>query len=359
MITVPRFRSLYWKFLAILVPIVVLVVVIVDVAYSHLNTVSGKLNLLFICFQIVGAGLAGCLAFHIAVGRSVRKFKAAIQEAAHRHVLEPIDWSSDDELGNVISAYNRLVNRIDDNTRELVAVQEQSEIAAHTSNRFLANMSHELRTPLTAVIGITEMLREEAQDQCSDTEPYDRVAMSGRHLLQLIDDLLDMSKLDAGKLRISIEVTELESMLAQVCATVQPIATSQNNHIKLNYSGDPEFLDTDPLRLKQILINLLSNACKFTKNGQIELEVSEHSLSGKDSVRFCVRDTGIGIPENQHDNLFSEFFQIDSSPMRRYGGAGLGLNISQRLCELLGGEITISSTVGQGSEFCFFLSVES
>lgn len=273
--------------------------------------------------------------------------------------METIDWSAQDELGNVINAYNKLVNTVEDNNRELVAVQEQSETAAHTKNRFLANMSHELRTPLNAVIGITEMLREEAEEQQNDTEPYDRVAMSGRHLLQLIDDLLDMSKLDAGKISISIEETELESLLTLVCSTVEPMAASRDNNITLDYSGRPEFLATDPLRLKQILINLLSNACKFTKNGDIVLEVAEQSIAGKKSAHFSVRDTGIGIPEDKHDQLFSEFFQVDASTVRQYGGAGLGLNISQRLCELLGGEISINSSVGQGSEFSFILSVES
>ena len=203
------------------------------------------------------------------------------------------------------------------------------------------------------------MLKEEAEEQHNDTEPYERVTMSGRHLLQLIDNLLDMSTLDAGKISISKEGADLEFLLKQVCATVKPMATRQNNRVELKYSGRPEFIDTDPLRLKQILINLLSNACKFTRDGDILLEVNEQYIAGEMVARFCVRDTGIGIPEDQYDQLFSEFFQVDASTVRQYGGAGLGLNISQRLCELLGGEISINSTLGQGSEFSFTLSVES
>ena len=316
-------------------------------------------GILYYFLQIVGAGLAAYLALHYTVGRPVSRLITAIKRADQRNAMETVDWSSRDELGVAISAYNNLVKQVQENTLELITTQRQLETAAHTKNRFLANMSHELRTPLNTVIGITEMLKEEAEEQHNDTEPYDRVTMSGRHLLQLIDDLLDMSTLDAGKISISEEVTDLESLLKQVCATVQPMATSQNNKVELKYSNRPEFIDTDPLRLKQILINLLSNACKFTRNGDIQLEVTERYVAGVMSAHFCVRDTGIGIPENQHDQLFSEFFQVDASTVRQYGGAGLGLNISQRLCELLGGEISINSTVGQGSEFSFSLSVQS
>ncbi len=323
-------------------------------AFKH-QTLTG---IIFFLLQIGGAGLAGYLALRYTVRRPVNRLIAATQKAEQSNVLETIDWHGEDELGKVVTAYNNLVNKIEENNLELIAVQEESEIAARAKNRFLANMSHELRTPLNAVIGITEMLREEAEEQHSDTEPYDRVAMSGRHLLHLVDDLLDMSKLDAGKLSLSIEEVELETLLTQVCATVQPMAASQNNNIKLNYTDIPEYIETDSLRLKQILINLLSNACKFTKNGDIVLEAAEHYFEGKKTVRFCVRDTGIGIPEDQHDQLFSEFFQIDESTSRQYGGAGLGLTISQRLCELIGGEISINSTVGQGSEFSFILAVE-
>ena len=313
----------------------------------------------FLFIQIIGAGVAAYIALHYSVGRPVNRLTTAINKAEHSNVLETVAWPGRDELGDVISAYNKLVNKIEEDTRELITAKEQSETAAYTRNRFLANMSHELRTPLNTVIGITEMLREDAEEQHGDTEPYDRVTMSGRHLLQLIDDLLDMSKLDAGKISITMEVADLEPLLTQVYMTVQSMAKNQNNNVRLEYSGQPEFIDTDPLRLKQILINLLSNACKFTRNGDILLKVTERSIAGKTVAHFCVRDTGTGIPEDQHDQLFSEFFQVDASIVRQYGGVGLGLNISQRLCELLGGEISLISTVGQGSEFSFTLPVES
>ena len=301
------------------------------------------------------AGLVGYAALQYTVGRPLSRLMTSIKKAEQDNYLETVSWSSDDELGNVISAYNNMINQIDDNTRELVAARQQAETATYIKSRFLANMSHELRTPLNAVIGITEMLREEAEEQDIDTEPYDRVAMSGRHLLHLIDDILDFSKIEAGKVNISKEKIELAELLEGVCSTVQPMAHNGNNSLTLNYSGSPATIVSDPFRLRQILINLLSNACKFTKDGNITLEVFENQIMDKGGVCFSVRDTGIGISKEQRERLFSDFSQADISTTREYGGTGLGLAISQRLCQLLGGEISLESTVGVGSEFSFSL----
>ena len=208
------------------------------------------------------------------------------------------------------------------------------------------------------------MLREEAEEEQNDTEPYDRVAMSGRHLLMLIDDILDFSKLEAGKVAIAIEEFDLAELLEEVCVTIRPMAHKGGNELQLIYHGSPVYLSSDPFRLRQILINLLSNACKFTQNGQIFLEIAEvarDSKAAKDgnaAVRFSVRDTGIGISDEQRERLFSDFSQADDSTTRQYGGTGLGLAISQRLCELLGGEILLESTLGKGSEFSFCLQTE-
>ena len=302
------------------------------------------------------AAVVAYLTLRYTVGRPIRRLMASIKKAEHGNELETVNWSTKDELGNVISAYNKMIHQIENNTDELVAAREQAETAAYTKSRFLANMSHELRTPLNAVIGITEMLREDAEEEKKDTEPYDRVTNSGRHLLQLIDDILDFSKLEAGKLTILMEEIDLIELLEEVCSTVQPIAEKRNNQLKLNYSGTPEFLYSDPFRLRQILINLLSNACKFTNNGEILLKVSEHNENRIEAVNFSVHDTGIGISEEQSERLFSDFVQADISTTREYGGSGLGLAISQRLCKLLGGgEIKLESKLGQGSVFSFTL----
>ena len=301
------------------------------------------------------AGVIAYLTLQFTVGRPIKRLMASIKKAEHTKVFEAASWSTQDELGNVILAYNNMINQIDQKTDELVAARQQAETAAYTKSRFLANMSHELRTPLNAVIGITEMLREEAEDEHNDTEPYDRVAMSGRHLLKLIDDILDFSKLEAGKITIAIEEIELEELLEEVFVTVAPMAQGRGNRLELGFTGTPAKMMSDPLRLRQILINLLGNACKFTKDGKIILEVDAHNIDGKEGVRFSVRDTGIGISEEQRERLFSDFFQADISTTRQYGGTGLGLAISQRLCRLLGGEISLKSAIGEGAEFSFTL----
>ncbi len=314
---------------------------------------------LFFFLLVSFAAVIAYLTLQYTVGRPIKRLLASINKAEQSDDFETVAWSTQDELGNVISAYNKMINQIEHNTDELVAARQQAETAAYTKSRFLANMSHELRTPLNAVIGITEMLREEAEEEENDTEPFDRVAMSGRHLLRLIDDILDFSKLEAGKVTIAIEVIDLAELLNEICTTVQPMAEDRNNQLRLEFSGTPEFITSDPFRLKQILINLLSNACKFTKAGEIFLHVSEHNTDSGTGARFSVRDTGIGISEEQHERLFSDFVQADISTTRQYGGTGLGLAISQRLCALLGGEITLESTIGEGSEFSFVLLINT
>ena len=197
------------------------------------------------------------------------------------------------------------------------------------------------------------MLREEVGDADADTEPYDRIAGSGRHLLNLIDEILDFSKLEAGQIRLAIEDMSIIELLEDVCATAQPLADKRGNVLVQNYSGEPAMLMTDAFRLRQILINLLSNACKFTESGTITLTVCPSTT--KPGVLFSVRDTGIGIPEDRIDMLFREFSQADTSTTREYGGTGLGLAISDKLCKLLRGEIRVKSTPGEGSEFSFIL----
>lgn len=313
---------------------------------------------LFFFLLVSVAGVVAFGALQAIVGRPVQRLIASISKAEKEDMGEPVKWTSQDELGRVITAYNDMLQKVDENTSELIAAREQAESAAYTKSRFLANMSHELRTPLNAVIGITEMLREEAEDENNDTEPYDRVARSSRHLLHLIDDILDFSKIEAGKIDLVLEEVNLREMLDEVIATAVPLAKDGGNLLKLEFDDKPPQLYTDPLRLRQIILNLLSNACKFTENGTVCLTVESDFTMDKAGVCFAVRDTGIGISKEQSDTLFEDFSQADISTTRRYGGTGLGLAISQRLCKLLGGDIELKSTVGKGSRFSFVLPVQ-
>lgn len=236
------------------------------------------------------------------------------------------------------------------------ALREAKDIAEQNSrykSQFIANMSHELRTPLNAVIGITEMLREDVVEDGPEAfiEPLTRVSRAGKHLLNLINDILDLSRIEAGKLALYPEHIEIEILLNDAITTVLHMINQNNNKIYLDVSDDVKSIYSDPLRFRQIVLNLLTNASKFTQNGDIHLQARRQSNENGDWLELVVKDTGIGIDEVFIDQLFVEFAQQDSSATRKFGGTGLGLTICQRLCHMMGGEISVESTVGKGTTF--------
>jgi signal transduction histidine kinase/CheY-like chemotaxis protein len=235
----------------------------------------------------------------------------------------------------------------------LAEMRDAAKGASHAKSQFLANMSHELRTPLNAVIGITEMLQEDAEDLGQDDfiEPLQRISRAGKHLLQLINGVLDLSKIEAGKLDLYLEDFDVNTLMSDLVVTVQPLVENNRNRLVLNCADDAGGMHADVTRVRQILFNLLSNACKFTENGEIVVDVEVARRDAGDEMIFRVRDSGIGMTPEQLDKLFREFSQADSSTTRKYGGTGLGLAISQRLCHLMGGDITVESTPGEGTTF--------
>ncbi len=232
--------------------------------------------------------------------------------------------------------------------------------ATVAKSRFLANMSHELRTPLNAIIGITEMVMEDAEDSGDRTlrEPLERIARAGKHLLQLINDVLDLSKIEAGKLEVHYEPVDLASLVGDVIGEAETLAAKNGNRLVVECPPNIGAVHSDPTRLRQIILNLLSNACKFTENGSVSLSVARSRADGNDWISMRVDDTGIGMTSEQLGKLFQEFSQADSSTTRKYGGTGLGLAISDRLCRLMGGSIDVKSEPGVGTTFSVRLPAE-
>jgi signal transduction histidine kinase/CheY-like chemotaxis protein len=231
--------------------------------------------------------------------------------------------------------------------------KKQAEEANKIKSDFLAKMSHELRTPLNAIIGITEMMAEDAEEFGDEDykEPLGRVLRSGKHLLSLINDILDLSKIEAGKMELHPESFDVPLFIGDLNRTCAPLAQKNNNQLNVNISEGTADIYADSTRLKQVLLNLVSNACKFTNDGEILLSVEPCQLQAQDAIRFTIRDSGIGMNEQQLSLLFQDFQQVDSSATRKYEGTGLGLSISKKLVALMAGEISVSSQAGEGSEF--------
>jgi len=238
----------------------------------------------------------------------------------------------------------RLFDEIQDKSRQL------AEASQHKS-QFLANMSHELRTPLNAIIGVSEMLREDAEAARQDTEPLDRVLGAGRHLLALINDILDLSKIEAGRMELHLETFPVVPVIEDVVKTIEPMATKNGNRLVIDCPADLSTIHADQIRFRQSLLNLTSNANKFTERGTITIDARQRQEDGCDWIIISVADTGIGINAEQMGKLFQEFSQADASTTRKYGGTGLGLAISKRFCQMMGGDITVESEHGRGSTF--------
>jgi signal transduction histidine kinase len=238
----------------------------------------------------------------------------------------------------------RLFDEIQDKSRQL------AEASEHKS-QFLANMSHELRTPLNAIIGVTEMLREDAEALKQDTEPLDRVLGAGRHLLALINDILDLSKIEAGRMELHLETFPLAPVIEDVAKTIESMATKNGNRLVVDCAANLGTIHADQTRVRQSLLNLANNANKFTEKGTVTIAAHQGQDNGRDWISLAVTDTGIGMTPEQMGKLFQEFSQASSSTASKYGGTGLGLVISRRFCQMMGGDITVASEPGRGSTF--------
>jgi signal transduction histidine kinase/CheY-like chemotaxis protein/HAMP domain-containing protein len=237
---------------------------------------------------------------------------------------------------------------------ELEQARELSEVANRTKSQFLANMSHELRTPLNAIIGYSEILQEDAADSGQEQLVPDlkKIEGAGRHLLGLINDILDLSKVEAGKMEVFIEEIEISALLEEVGAIIRPLVTKNGNTLELVVPKEIGGMRTDRTKVKQCLLNVLSNASKFTRDGKLTLAVER---TDRAMVQMTITDTGIGMSMEQLGRLFQAFSQADASTTKKFGGTGLGLAITRHFCRLLGGDISVASRVGEGSIFTILI----
>jgi signal transduction histidine kinase len=341
---------------------------------------------------VLGASVGVAFGLSFVVQRSISRPILKLAREAQR-VSDQGDYgirvrpASDDEIGTLYTRFNDMLDqiqsrdaalqrahdqleaRVEERTAnlrfeiaerqrteaQLLVAKEVAESASRAKSAFLANMSHELRTPLNAIIGYSEMLQEDAEAEGHDERTADlqKIQRAGKHLLALITDILDLSKIEAGRMTLCLEAFSIDEMAAELMSTAATLAQRNQNVLDTPRAAGLGEMTADITRVRQILLNLLSNAAKFTEQGRIGLRVHRELREGVEWVAFRVSDTGIGLSDEQRSRLFREFTQADASTTRRYGGTGLGLAISRQLARMMGGDITVESTPGEGSVFTF------
>ncbi|MBL8164968.1 MAG: response regulator [Anaerolineae bacterium] len=338
---------------------------VIDEGYALYDVASNELNALLtsrierfearraVVIAITLIALAATLYLFVGFYLAVQKTIHSLDQASQRMIKgssAAFHVEARDELAQVALAFNNIAT-------ELMLARDQALEANRAKSSFLANMSHELRTPLNAIIGYSELIEEEMAEEGSDEFIPDlkKIQTAATHLLALINDILDLSKIEAGKMELFLENVHVPQMVADVVSTITPMVEKNSNRLEVDSPADIPMMHTDLTKVRQILFNLLSNASKFTEKGSIGLEVKQQG----DQVIFTVRDTGIGMSPAQVERLFADFSQADSSTTRKYGGTGLGLSISRRFAQMLGGDIAVRSQQGSGSSFIVTLPIRT
>lgn len=275
-----------------------------------------------------------------------------------------VSTQAKNEIADLYHGYNKLIRQIEittDGMWQAISHKEQSDEANHAKSMFLANMSHELRTPLNAIIGYSEII-EEIADGTSQEEVVNgagNIIASGKHLLSLINSILDLSKIEAGKMDVHLEPISVNDIVCELVSTISPLIDKKHNKLNVTISDNVDYITSDHTKLRQVLINLISNANKFTSDGNINIRVWKARRYGADWCHINIQDTGIGMAPETLSKLFTPFTQADSTTTRNFGGTGLGLAICKQFCQMLGGEINVESELGGGSSFTVSLPVKT
>ena len=319
----------------------------------------GRLAIVIGSATLLAAALAAWLAAR-SISKPIEQLSGAVHDVASGYLERTVTITSRNEIGNLAADFNSMTAQLREmyetmeekvrlRTAELALARDQAEESSRTKSAFLANMSHELRTPMNAIIGYSEILLEEAAEtgRTAVMPDLEKILTAARHLLTLINDILDISKIEAGKMTLYYEDFDAAAVVHEVTATLLPVIEKNGNTLEVLIEASPCPIRSDVVKLRQTLLNLLSNAAKFTKNGRIEVRAA----SDAQWVEFAIKDSGIGLTPEQIGGLFQVFNQADNSTTRKYGGTGLGLAISRRFCRMLGGDITVTSEPGAGSTF--------
>ena len=349
-------------------------------ARFNMDVVVRFTNSLTILLFVASILVAGIVAFFVStyLTRGLNVLGTGAEAIGAGNLSHRIPITRDDELGRLAAAFNAMGENLKRANEEvaqrsadlemrdeslsavnarLVESEKQAHAASQAKSEFLAKMSHELRTPLNAIIGYSEMLQEEVEDldQPSVVADLGKIRAAGRHLLALINDILDLAKIESGRMELYLEEFAVEPMIRDVVSTVQPLVAKNENRIEVQVSPEIGGMYSDLTKVRQALFNLLSNASKFTSKGTIRLDVSRSSEDGQEFVEFRVADSGIGMTDEQLARLFQEFTQAESSTARNFGGTGLGLAITKHFCEMMGGRVRVESVYGSGSTFTLSL----
>jgi signal transduction histidine kinase len=326
---------------------------------------QGQTSINYFVVALLLAGLAFAVVVAVLLERFVLSRLAQLSSevsdiGTSGNVTQRVTVSGTDELATLAFEMNRMLGNLQIAQQGLKESKETAEAANQAKSIFLANMSHELRTPLNAIIGYSELLEEEfaATDGKKHVPDLKKIQSSARHLLALISDILDLSKIEAGRMELELNWFDIKPLVERVVDTMSPLGEQHGNRFYIQCPNNIGRMYADETKVRQALLNLMNNATKFTENGNITMEVWRNKQGESDEVVFKITDTGLGMTPEQLSQLFQDFQQGDASPTRKYGGTGLGLSISRRFCRMMGGDISVMSVPGKGSTFTVVLPAE-